>query len=221
MQLFNKKKPFILYWNTADQQCCGNFRWTAKELSHTYTCMHSPLNCSPIQVNIFIFIPTQLLTVLFSYFFMEEKAHRISSASSPWNFIMWPCFWITNSLADGKKLLGLLKHVLKKLPFQLKNSVAVDRQNSKVPCQLLRVHGWLNVDFQHQWQHWFLWAAAAAAAAESPQSCPSLRDPRDGSPPGSPVPGILQARTLEWGAIAFSYGLLADDIKAIHTEVAW
>ena len=46
--------------------------------------------------------------------------------------------------------------------------------------------------------------AAAAAAAESPQSCPTLCDPRDGSPPGSPVPGILQATTLEWGAIAFS-----------------
>ena len=42
------------------------------------------------------------------------------------------------------------------------------------------------------------------AAAKSPQSCPTLRDPIDGSPPGSPVPGLLQARTLEWVAIAFS-----------------
>ena len=40
-------------------------------------------------------------------------------------------------------------------------------------------------------------AAAAAAAAKSLQSCPILCDPRDGSPPGSPVPGILQARILE------------------------
>ena len=40
--------------------------------------------------------------------------------------------------------------------------------------------------------------AAVAAAAKSLQSCPTLRDPRDGSPPGSAVPGILQARTLEW-----------------------
>ena len=46
--------------------------------------------------------------------------------------------------------------------------------------------------------------AAAAAAAKSLQSCPTLCDPIDGSPPGSPVPGILQARTLEWVAIAFS-----------------
>ena len=45
---------------------------------------------------------------------------------------------------------------------------------------------------------------AAAAAAKSLQSCPTLCDPVDGSPPGSPVPGILQARTLEWVAISFS-----------------
>ena len=43
-----------------------------------------------------------------------------------------------------------------------------------------------------------------AAAAKSFQSCPTLCDPIDGSPPGSPVPGILQARTLKWVAISFS-----------------
>ena len=46
--------------------------------------------------------------------------------------------------------------------------------------------------------------SAAAAAAKSLQSCPTRCDPIDRSPPGSPVPGILQARVLEWGAIAFS-----------------
>jgi len=49
----------------------------------------------------------------------------------------------------------------------------------------------------------FSWTAAAAAA-KSLQSCPPLCDPRDGSPPGSPIPGILQARTLEWVAISSS-----------------
>ena len=47
-------------------------------------------------------------------------------------------------------------------------------------------------------------SAAAAATAKSLQSCPTLCGPIDGSPPGSPVPGILQARTLEWVAISFS-----------------
>ena len=47
-------------------------------------------------------------------------------------------------------------------------------------------------------------STVAAAAAKSLQSCPTLCDPIDGSPPGSPVPGILQARTLEWVSISFS-----------------
>ena len=47
-------------------------------------------------------------------------------------------------------------------------------------------------------------AAAAAAAAKLPQSCPTLCDPIEGSPLGSSIPGILQARTLEWVAISFS-----------------
>ena len=51
--------------------------------------------------------------------------------------------------------------------------------------------------------HFTIWYAAAAAA-KSLQSCPTLCDPTDSSPPSSPVPGILQARTREWVAISFS-----------------
>jgi len=47
-------------------------------------------------------------------------------------------------------------------------------------------------------------AAAAAAAGKSPQSCLTLCDPTDSSPPGSAIPGTLQAKTLEWVAISFS-----------------
>ena len=54
------------------------------------------------------------------------------------------------------------------------------------------------------WARLSNWTAAAAAVAKSLQSCPTLCDPIDGSPPGSPVPGILHPRTLEWGAISFS-----------------
>ena len=50
----------------------------------------------------------------------------------------------------------------------------------------------------------FVYDVAAAAAAKSLQLCPTLCDPIDGSPPGSSIPGILQARTLEWVAISFS-----------------
>ena len=57
---------------------------------------------------------------------------------------------------------------------------------------------WMNSVILNKYNH------AAAAAAKLLQSCPTLCDPIDGSPSGSPVPGILQARTLEWVAIAFS-----------------
>ena len=53
-------------------------------------------------------------------------------------------------------------------------------------------------------KEWIDRNAAAAAAAKPLQSCPTLCNPTDSSPPGSPVPGILQARTLEWVAICFS-----------------
>ena len=60
------------------------------------------------------------------------------------------------------------------------------------------------LDIPYKCQMFKFVAAAATAAAKSLQSCPTLCDPIDGSPPGSPVPGILQARTLEWVAISFS-----------------
>ena len=56
---------------------------------------------------------------------------------------------------------------------------------------------WLNSQY-------FSAGVTLAAAAKSLQSCPTLGNPIEGSPPGSPVPGILQARTLEWVAISFS-----------------
>ena len=59
-------------------------------------------------------------------------------------------------------------------------------------------------------------SAAAAAAAKSLQSCPTLCDPTDGSPPGSPIPGILQARTLEW---VFHFFLQCMKVKS-ESEVA-
>ena len=61
------------------------------------------------------------------------------------------------------------------------------------------LHGWIpNLSVIYTWD------AAAAAAAKLLQLCPTLCNPIDGSPPGSPIPGILQARTLEWVAISFS-----------------
>ena len=77
----------------------------------------------------------------------------------------------------------------------------------------------LGLIFRLYWSHKIIWKIflpsvlpekvlmpyiSKVAAATSLQLCPTLGDPIDGSPPGSPVPGILQARTLEWVAISFS-----------------
>ena len=67
----------------------------------------------------------------------------------------------------------------------------VHTKNSRKPSHFLELHQYESL-------------AAAASAAKSLQSCPTLCDPIDGSPPGSPVPGILQAITVEWVAIFFS-----------------
>ena len=62
-------------------------------------------------------------------------------------------------------------------------------------------------------------ACPHTAAAKSLQSCPTLCDPIDGSPPGSPIPGILQARTLEWVAISFSNAWKWKEKVKTHSHV--
>ena len=74
---------------------------------------------------------------------------------------------------------------------------SVPGQGTKIPHAAQVVHHQRSV--LHYSVLWF-----AAAAAKSLQSCPTLCDPIDGSPPGPLVPGIIQARTLEWVAISFS-----------------
>ena len=71
-------------------------------------------------------------------------------------------------------------------------------------CSRVQWRGVQIGDKKGRWARRWTSPAAAAAAAKSLQSCPTLCDPIDGSPPGSPVPGILQARILEWVAISFS-----------------
>ena len=77
-------------------------------------------------------------------------------------------------------------------------SIAALQEDSSVPSFFIS-YIWVNIQYLL-----FSFWLAAAAAAKLLQSCPTLCDPIDGSPPGSSVPGILQARILEWVAISFS-----------------
>ena len=82
------------------------------------------------------------------------------------------------------------------LMFSAASGNYLAEHNSNLPLT------WLSVALPHQ----CIPAPLAAAAAKSLQSCPTLCDPRDGSPPGFSIPGILHARTLRWVAISFSKG---------------
>ena len=81
-------------------------------------------------------------------------------------------------------------------------------------CPTLRPHRWQPTRFCHPWDspgkntgvgwHYLLQWMKVKSESEVAQLCPTLCNPRDGSPPGSAIPGILQARALEWVAISFS-----------------
>ena len=88
------------------------------------------------------------------------------------------------------------------LQLRQAGSSSVTRERNQVPCIVTTEPYPRN----HQGNSKNNTLFAAATAAKSLQSCPTLCDPRDGSPRGSPFPGILQARTPEWVAISFSNG---------------
>ena len=94
-----------------------------------------------------------------------------------------------NKASGGHGILAELFQILKDDAVNVLHSI----------CQKI----WKTQQWPQDWKR-SVFFPAAAAAAKSLQSCPTLCDPIDGSPPGSSVPGILQARTLEWVAIFFS-----------------
>jgi len=95
----------------------------------------------------------------------------------------------------------------------LTNKDLLSSIGNSAPCY---VAAWMGGEFVGEWIHVYVWLSPftvhlklsqhnlLTAYAKSLQSCPTLCDPIDGSPSGSPVPGILQVRTLEWVAISFS-----------------
>ena len=89
------------------------------------------------------------------------------------------------------------------LPVFLQYSIPIG--HDKCSLTLPFIAYWLISIYRIGTNEWhFSYWKILAAAAKSLHSCPTLCDPIDGSPPGSPVPGILQARTLEWVAMSFS-----------------
>jgi len=125
----------------------------------------------------------------------------------PLPFLKRPwCFWesIEGSRRRGQKRMRRMDGIIDSMDMSLSElwEIVKDR---KAWCATVHeitksqtwLRNWTTNEFTPK-NH------AAAVAAKSHQSCPTLCNPIDSSPPGSPVPGILQARTLEWVAISFS-----------------
>ena len=148
-----------------------------------------------------------------------QPSHSLSSLSPPaFNFpsirifsnesvlcIRWPKYWsFTFSISPSNEYLGLISFRMDLFDLlAVQGTLKSLLQHHSSKASLL----WCSVFFIVQLSYPYMTTTVlltAAAAAKSLQSCPTLCDPIDGSPPGSPVPGILQARALEWVAISFS-----------------
>ena len=134
-------------------------------------------------------------------YFFQEPSYFLSN-SSP---CLSACFGITAHTADMAFRLTFLTLFLR--------GAGLSGQSTQVSLLLLELRSGQRVGIPKiifSCSHSFLLLlyrcllVVPTAAAKSRQSCPTLCDPIDGSPPGSPIPGILQARTLEWVAISFS-----------------
>ena len=112
---------------------------------------------------------------------------------------------LQHSLQSGSFLIWLIYNIILVFRYDMKGNIVIQYYDRLYPIKsyykimavtphAIIYHCCLSV----------LYLVVAAAAAKSLQSCPTLCNPIDSSPPGSPVPGILQARTLEWVAISFS-----------------
>ena len=118
----------------------------------------------------------------------------------------WPKYWsFSFSISPSNEHSGLISFRMNWLDLlAVQGTVKGLLQHHSSKARILRCSAFFLVQLSHPYMTTGKTIALTAAAAKSLQSCPTLCDPMDGSPRGSPVPGILQARTLEWVAISFS-----------------
>ena len=106
--------------------------------------------------------------------------------------------------ADGDCSHEIKRHLLLGRKVMTNLDSILKSRDITLPTKVCLVKAMVFPIVMYGCESWTIKKAAAAATAKSHQSCPTLCDPTDSSPPGSPVPGIFQARTLEWVAISFS-----------------
>ena len=109
----------------------------------------------------------------------------------------------TVEMAEEPQKLPWIAHEVRKILWSSKGFVWLHRSLRLLSQCVPSIPIYCTSDRHHLWSLYGK-IGTAAAAAKLLQSCPTLCDPIDSSPPGSPVPGILQARTLEWVVVSFS-----------------
>ena len=126
--------------------------------------------------------------------------------------IRWPKYWsFSFSISPCNEHPGLISFRMDWLDLlAVQGTLKSLLQHHSSKASIFRHSAFFTVQLSH---------LLAAAAAKSLQSCPTLCDPIDGSPPGSPVPGILQARTLEWSGVGCHFLLQCRTVKS-ESEVA-
>ena len=154
-------------------------------------------------------MPSSHLILCRPLFLLPPTPPRVRVSSNESTLCMkWPKYWSFRfSISPSNEHPGLISFRmvwLDILVVQGTRKSLLHHHSSK--ASILRCSAFFTVQLSHPYMTTGKTIAltAAAAAAKSLQSCPTPCDPRDGSPPGSPVPGILQARTLEWIVISFS-----------------
>ena len=130
----------------------------------------------------------------------------------------WPKYWsFSSSISPSKEHPGLISFRVDWLDLlAVQGNLKSLLQHHSSKASILRRSAFFTVQLSYPYMTTGKTTAltAAAAAAKSLQSCLTLCDPIDGSPPASLVPGILQARTLEWVAISFSIAWTRQTISA-------
>ena len=121
-------------------------------------------------------------------------------------YIRWPKYWgFSFNFSPSNEHPGLISFRMDWFDLlAAQGTLQSLLQHHSSKASILWHSAFLIVQFSHPYMTTVKTIALTATAAKSLQWCPTLCDPIDGSPPGSPVPGILQARTLEWVAISFS-----------------
>jgi len=151
-------------------------------------------------------MPSSHLILCCPLFLLPSIPPSIRVFSNESTFHMrWPKYWsFSLSIIPSKEHPGLIFRMIWLDLLAVQGTLKSLLQHHSSKASILQHSAFFTVQLSLPYMTTGKTIALTAAAAKWLQSCPTLCDPIDGSPPGSPVPGILQARTLEWVAISFS-----------------